>query len=592
MSAAEFNRRNAAAAPHQLTPPPQTKPVHPGLPTGATEATNEPAEKSDEPMLPEFPANADATKPGDSTVAADKAAITPLPAGELPNVEPVPMATEAELAAAPPPATTVENAAPTGENAAPMPSEVAAPMPSEVAATPAAEPSVAAEQPVAPVMELPAVVVEPQPVQMPAVVALPVETVIVQTTPFVEAQPQMTASSILADPAIAERLSSSRPQVTESERLTAALDAARQASLNRPEAVMTTDSASSVAVDMPVISDAAPMASASDMPTSVPQATADASAAPAINENAVAMISDMPAKTGVAVLAPPILKPEELSQPQSQLKPEVLPAIVSDTELDAESKAALSRLNETIGNNPADVQARLLRGNLFVGHNDFAAAVIDFDEILKLDPAHYQAHYGRAQGKYRLGRFADAIDDYSAVLKADDQQATALLERGHCSAMLGKAADAERDRAAALALDPSLAKTGPKYGAAFAAQPTESQAQQVSAFGNLFGEKNTAAPAQAEKAVFVSDADRPQVPEVVHAYVGDDANPEAEIRAASAEISKAPGNAMLYVRRAQAAAALGRYDDALDDLTAALRLDPECAVAKTLRDRVEAARGK
>lgn len=523
MPASRLPNRAGMSTPMPLKTPPMSTPDHPELSNAApAEESKDAVSTTAEPILPDLPATDDATKPSDPSLAEAKPGITPLPSTELPKVEPVPIATET------------------------LPAET---LPVEAV---------------------------PAPVPMPVVAA--------DTAPIVAAEPPMNASAILADPALAERLSSARPAATESDRLSAALAAARQAALERPEVVMSTDATSNVAVDMSVVSDAAPMAAVSDGGASASNTTAVATVAPAINDNAVAMVSDLPASGGATLLPPSVPQTKEAPQP----KVETVPTFVSDAEFDPETKAALDRLDDAIRNNPADVPSRAFRADLLLSNNRFSAAVADFDEVLKLDPGQSKACFGRAQANYRLGRFADAIDDYSTVIKTDDQHAAALMERGHCSALLGKHADAERDRAAALALDPSLAKTGPKYGGAFAdnAAPNATGVQ-ASAFGNLFAEKNAAAPARSENAIFVSDAARPPVPEVVQAVAGNETTPESEIREASAGIAKTPGNAMLYVRRAQASLVLDRHDDALDDLTAALRIDPKCNAALTLRSRVE-----
>jgi tetratricopeptide (TPR) repeat protein len=156
--------------------------------------------------------------------------------------------------------------------------------------------------------------------------------------------------------------------------------------------------------------------------------------------------------------------------------------------------ATLEQLDVALREQPGNADLRLRRATLLLDEGLTAAAAIDFDEALKLDPGQINAYLGRARAKHLSGHLAEAIEDYSAVLRVDDHHAVALIERGRCLAQLGRAGDAEQDRADALALDPALAKTGPKYGAAFASDvvPIQADAKVApaagsSAFGNLFG---------------------------------------------------------------------------------------------------------
>jgi tetratricopeptide (TPR) repeat protein len=258
----------------------------------------------------------------------------------------------------------------------------------------------------------------------------------------------------------------------------------------------------------------------------------------------------------------------------------------------------LRDLDFAVGQQPGNPELRVRRAVLRLEEDQALAAAADFTEALKLEPARIEAYLGRAEANRRLGRLVEAVEDYSIALKLDDHHAAALIERGRCLALLGQTADAERDRAAALALDPSLAKTGPKYGAAFASDSARPQVRVAAptAFGNLFGETTaggatTSAEPVATEAVFVSDDSVPQNTAML-AFASDDSEVEAEIRGLGEQIAKTPNDASLYLRRAQAALTLGLAQEAVNDLTAVLRFDPDCGEALTMRCRAYAALGR
>jgi tetratricopeptide (TPR) repeat protein len=267
--------------------------------------------------------------------------------------------------------------------------------------------------------------------------------------------------------------------------------------------------------------------------------------------------------------------------------------------------AAQIEYDDVIRLDPTDPQNFCLRGHLHLKEGRMAEAAADFESAIRLAPGLSIGYFGRAHLNYTNGKYADAVDDYSVVLRLDDTHAQALFERGHCYARLGQATEAESDRLAALALDPAFAKHQTKYGAA------ESQPTFIS----------DSAPAGDVAAAVVSDAEgTPATPPVLIADAATaklieprpalkivatpiptaaptatavtnrtPAEAQVEITRLTAELAKAPGDASLYVLRAQAAGELGRFEDAVDDLNAALRIDAERADALRLRAEAHAA---
>lgn len=295
--------------------------------------------------------------------------------------------------------------------------------------------------------------------------------------------------------------------------------------------------------------------------------------------------------------------------------------------------AALAEYDNAVRLDPSNPQNYCLRGRLFLQGEFAKEAIADFDRAIELAPGLAIGYFGRAHARYIQHNFADAVDDYSVVLRLDDQHARALIERGHCLAQLGEAEAAETDRLAALALDPSLAKTGPKYGNAIPkapapadmnmpeeapiayvddapakpAAPIANEAGSPSAFGALFaGDRPTsatttdttptAATPSAVNAEPLPVANEPAavalgatttVSDAVPTPVVEPSAPLADdLQQLTDELARTPGDARLYFRRAELHLQANRAEDAIDDLNAALRIEPTFAPA--LAKRAEA----
>jgi tetratricopeptide (TPR) repeat protein len=538
----------------QLSPIPQN--------TGAAAAQARPA-----PTSPDAAATAVAAIPQSANQPVEPIGEQ---AAESPMVAEVPVIAEAPVVAEPPVVAEVPKIQMVVEptvvpEAAPLPA-VEVPFPPEELVKPAAEPFAAAASPnveaapPSPVADAASIAVEsPMPAFEPVPVfiadeppAAPEQQPTVReifarvpnTEPMIAADDQTPASSLVIASPMSAGIMPSRSAEDAADRLTAALESTRTAAAERV--------GPPVATDAPV----------DELPTMI--------------------VTDQP----IAEFAkdPGVANPS----PAAGGEPGGSPAFA----------ATLAELDAAVGAEPGNPELRRRRAALRLEHDQPLAAVADFNEALKLEPARIDGYLGRAKAYQQAGRFVDAVEDYSIVLQLDDHHAIALIERGRCLALLGQAADAERDRAAALALDPSLAKTGPKYGAAFASDVRQARSLPVTqtAFGNLFGETTAGGPvttteSAVQEAVFVSDDAAPQNA-AVFAFASDDAPAEAEFRSLSDEIAKTPGQAPLHIRRACAALALGMAAEAVTDLTVALELDPACGEALTLRSRAYAALGR
>lgn len=59
------------------------------------------------------------------------------------------------------------------------------------------------------------------------------------------------------------------------------------------------------------------------------------------------------------------------------------------------------------------------RGHAKYMQVEFPAAMIDYDEALKLEPDFAAALYNRATISYRMGKFSDALPDFEAAIKQE-----------------------------------------------------------------------------------------------------------------------------------------------------------------------------
>ena len=87
---------------------------------------------------------------------------------------------------------------------------------------------------------------------------------------------------------------------------------------------------------------------------------------------------------------------------------------------------------------------------------EFARAIADFDQAIKLDPAFGLAYAHRADAKFDVGNYEGALRDaeHAVRLRPDDAWVRGL--RGRIRVLAGKLDGAERDLNAALALNPEL----------------------------------------------------------------------------------------------------------------------------------------
>ena len=137
--------------------------------------------------------------------------------------------------------------------------------------------------------------------------------------------------------------------------------------------------------------------------------------------------------------------------------------VVVDAEASAESQQrvqrldALTRLLELEGMTLTAVDY-YNRGNMYVGDEDYPAAVQAYDRALEMRPDYYQVMTSRAAALAGSGKFAEAKASANSALRVRPDYSYALVNRGIALGHLGKNEEAEPDIRRAIELDPKLAE--------------------------------------------------------------------------------------------------------------------------------------
>ncbi len=122
--------------------------------------------------------------------------------------------------------------------------------------------------------------------------------------------------------------------------------------------------------------------------------------------------------------------------------------------------AAIATLDRLIARAPSHARAHRLRGYVYWRQRDFAPALRDTQEALRLDPALAQAHYSLALiHSFREGGVAEAIDAVSRAHALEPQNPVFLTSRCEIRHAAGQFDLALADCNAALALRPRHADT-------------------------------------------------------------------------------------------------------------------------------------
>src|SRR5258708_23552605 len=115
---------------------------------------------------------------------------------------------------------------------------------------------------------------------------------------------------------------------------------------------------------------------------------------------------------------------------------------------------------------PKDAMAYLSRADAYTLKGDYALAIADYGVVIRVDPSVLNAFNNRAWSYYRLKEYSRAVSDYDTVIQRDPRNVQALYIRGLAEGKLGHSEASKADIARAIALDPNIANrfakaTGP-----------------------------------------------------------------------------------------------------------------------------------
>lgn len=117
---------------------------------------------------------------------------------------------------------------------------------------------------------------------------------------------------------------------------------------------------------------------------------------------------------------------------------------------------AIADYGQAIRLNPRDAQAYLNRGTAYAGKQDLTRAITDFDQAIRLDPQFAQAYLNRGLAYYAKQDLTRAIADYDRAIRLNPQYARAFYNRGIAKRSLGKTAEGNADMARARVIDPNV----------------------------------------------------------------------------------------------------------------------------------------
>jgi tetratricopeptide (TPR) repeat protein len=127
---------------------------------------------------------------------------------------------------------------------------------------------------------------------------------------------------------------------------------------------------------------------------------------------------------------------------------------------DGQYALAVSDVSKTIQTTkPIDERVDLfrLRAQAYFGLTDYAHAIADYTEAIRIKPSDIKSYNDRGYMFLRTKQYSAAITDYTAVLKKNPGVTQALYGRGLARRAGGDAAGAEIDMAQAKKIDPAIA---------------------------------------------------------------------------------------------------------------------------------------
>jgi tetratricopeptide (TPR) repeat protein len=118
---------------------------------------------------------------------------------------------------------------------------------------------------------------------------------------------------------------------------------------------------------------------------------------------------------------------------------------------------AMADFNEAVRLDPKSVMALTLRGDLFVERRDYDQAIKDFEQAIELDPNSVAAFADRGLAWAGKNEISQAITDYSKAIKLNPNLPVAFNNRGLAHVARGETSPAVADFSEAIRLEPRYA---------------------------------------------------------------------------------------------------------------------------------------
>ncbi len=115
---------------------------------------------------------------------------------------------------------------------------------------------------------------------------------------------------------------------------------------------------------------------------------------------------------------------------------------------------AIADYDQAIRLNPSFKWACTNRGKAKLGLKRYEEAITDFDFAIRIDKTYDFAYAQRGFAKYELGKYEDAVFDYNRAIEIDPDYSAYYISRGKAYCVLNKGTEALADFEQSIKLDP------------------------------------------------------------------------------------------------------------------------------------------
>ena len=214
---------------------------------------------------------------------------------------------------------------------------------------------------------------------------------------------------------------------------------------------------------------------------------------------------------------------------------------------------------------PRDATGFALRGVKFEARKDYARAIADFTEAVRLEPLAARHVYDRGAARFQLGQDDLALSDFNQALRLDPRHVLALMARADLFLLKGESARSAMDYEAALRLAPDPAVV------------LQRRADALDRAGQYKAEIADLDRLIARVPAPTGDALARLLDARCWARAEWGRQLEAALDDCSAALTQMPAAADILDSRGLVRLRLARFAEAIDDYTAALSLSPRVA---------------